>query len=113
MNRIVTGDPVLLKAAPADMGSRLSQLSLKAHYGFSPGWNGSQLLLFVLPVDAELDQSIFDFGKAKICNRGFKTNGKFYADPLTCKTNFLESPVQRLLLLSGSNGFQWYRWIIL
>src|SRR4029450_8616987 len=102
MNRIVTGDPVLLKADSADMGSRLSQLSLKAHYRFTPGWNGSQHLLFVLPVDAELDQSVLDFRNAEIRNRGFQTNRQIDADALTCKTNFLEGTVQRLLLLSGS-----------
>src|SRR5215510_9352941 len=113
MDCAVAGDSVFLKGEPAGVGSRLSQLSLKAHYGFTPGWYGSQLLLFVLTVDVELDQSIFDFRSAEIRNRSFKPKRYVDADALTCKTNFLESAVQRLLLLSGSNGFQWDRWIIL
>src|SRR5262245_7778990 len=113
MDRAVAGDSVFLKTEPAGVRSWLGQLSLKAHYGFTPGWNGSQLLFFVLPVDAELHQSIFDFRTAEIRNRGFEPKRQVDADALTCKTNFFECAVQRLLLLSGSNGFQWDRWIIL
>src|SRR4030095_11582467 len=113
MDRVVAGEPIFLKADSADVGSRLGQLGLKAYCGFAPWWNGSQLLLFVLSVDAELDQSIFDFRATEIRDRGFETKRQIDADTLTGKTDFFDGAVQRLLLLSRSNGFQRDRWIIL
>ena len=113
MDRTVAGEAIFLKADPADVGSRLSQLGLKAYCGFAPGWNGSQLLLLVLSVDAELDQSIFDFGNAEIRNRGFETKRQIDANALTCKADFFDGAVQRLLLFPRSNGFQRNRRIIL
>ena len=113
MDRVVAGQPIFLKADPANVGTRLSQLRLKAYCGFAAGWNGSQLLLLVLSVDAELDQSIFDFRTTEIRNRGFETKRQIDADALTCKADFFDGAVQRLLLLSRSNGFQWNRRIIL
>ena len=70
-------------------------------------------MLFVLSVDAELDQGILDFSRAEIRNRGFQTQRQIDADALTCKADFFDGAVQRLLLFSSSNGFQWNRRIIL
>ncbi len=69
MERSIAGQPVFLDAHLAGVRSRLSQLSLQANRGISSGGNRSEFLLFVLSVDAQLDEQILDFLITEVCHR--------------------------------------------
>ena len=68
-------------------------------------------MFFVLAVDAELHQQLFDLRGAEIGHRRFDLQRQIDADALAAEADFLDGAVERLLLSADANDFQGDRWV--